>query len=444
LSDDHAATALGCAGHPWLETPNLDRIAREGVLFENAFVTTSLCSPSRASFLSGQMARQHGVAINKQTLHPSLPTFATALQAAGYDTGYFGKWHLGELPGGRYPGFRRWAGFPGQGRYQDPVFTVDGQEVATQGHADDRITDFALEFLREPRSAPFLAVVSFKGPHGPLTPAERFQDLYADRHFEVPPNVGALPPFPRRKELMRLAREAGEPWTSFSPPEGWADGRERAAYEGDSDEFGFETTMGYFRLIAGVDENVGRILEALDERGAAEDTLVVFAGDNGLHLGDHGLGTKCTAYEASMRIPLLLRYPRLGLHGVRRSSLVLNVDLAPTVLDLAGVPVPSSMAGLSWRPLLREGPEPVLREDFVYEYYRLPTLPVPTIVALRTRTEKLITYPGYPTWTELYDLVRDPGETANLAGEAAHADERRALEARLAELETGLGPRIDR
>lgn len=440
LSDDQSFGSLGVAGHPWLQTPNMDRLAAEGVWFRNAFVTTSLCSPSRATFLTGQYARAHGIVENKTKLEDDAVTFASLLTAAGYDTGFFGKWHLGDYRREQIPGFRHSASFPGQGRYFDPVFQVDGERVPKRGHADDLIADFAADFVQKEREEPFLAFVSFKGPHGPLTPAERFNELYTEDELPAPVNLASLPPYPLRLEWLELARKAEVPFEDFEPPPNWADGRERYVYEYESGTFMLESLRDYFRLITGVDENVGKILAALDEAGLAEDTFVFYASDNGHHLGEHGLGSKGTAYEESMRTVMLLRYPRLGLKGARSDELVLNVDLAPTILDYAGVAIPATMRGRSWRSIL-EGEDGPLREDFLYEYYRHPKIAIPSSIAVRTRTDKLVLYPGHPEWTELFDLARDPHEMTNLVDDPGHAERLEALRKRLAELEKELGPR---
>ena len=443
MSDDQSWDTLGCLDHPWLETPAIDRIAREGATFRNAFVTTSLCSPARASFLTGQWARTHGVVTNSQPLSADAVTIAGVLAGAGYETAYFGKWHMGEQSA--RPGFARRASYDGQGVYRDCEFDVDGRRARPPGFVDDVTTDFLLEFLGEPRARPFLAWVGFKAPHGPREPDPRYADRYTDLTPRPSPARAGLPPFPRRTELEALAAAAGVPEEDYEVPADWARGVEREPAPDTYDAPQVERLRDYARLIDSLDDNVGRILDALDERGLTANTLVVYASDHGFGLGDRGLTGKRTAYEESMRTILLLADPRIE-GGVEIDELVLNVDLAPTLLELCGVAVPDSMQGRSAAPLLRGEPGE-WRRDFLYEYYRESEVVgpwswrlagVPTHLALRTAEPmKLIVYPRYPAWTELYDLARDPWERTPLS---AVRRRKRMLE-RMTELDLSLGPR---
>jgi N-acetylglucosamine-6-sulfatase len=197
IADDQASGTLSCEGHPYLSTPNIDRLAKEGARFANAFVTSSICSASRASFLTGRYARSHGVIHNRDTLEDGVATFADVLTAAGWDSAYVGKWHLGKKSFDDIRGFRHTSVLPVQGRYRDAKFVVDGEDVHTTGFVDDRTTDFAIEFLKRPREDPFLLCVGFKSAHKPREPAQRFAELFADATFDPPPSVNSLPPFPR-------------------------------------------------------------------------------------------------------------------------------------------------------------------------------------------------------------------------------------------------------
>lgn len=415
-TDDQRWDALGVvqreqgerARFPWLQTPHLDRLAAEGVRFRNAFVVHSLCTPSRAAFLTGRYGHLTGV-VNNRTPFPNelIPlTWSSLLKQAGYVTGYIGKFHHGQQSGPR-PGFDYSASFLGQGRYMDCPFEVNGQMTPTQGWVDDVSTDFALKFLETHRDRPFALVVGYKSAHGPFDPPPRLVDKYAGQQPRPVPN------------LEVPAVYAGK----FRPPQK-ADAAKAAKKKkaAPAAQTGGRTMLqGYFGCIAGVDENVGRLLARLEELRLSEDTVVIFTSDNGFYLGEHGLGDKRSAYEESIRIPLLVRYPRLGPEARGRlvDALALNIDLAPTLLDLAGVPIPPTLQGRSWRPLLTGPAPPDWRTAFFYEYFFESPFAVPTVLAVRTQTAKLIRYPGHDDWTELFDLAADPYETRNLYGDPA-------------------------
>jgi len=419
----------------------MDRLAREGVRCAQAFATTSLCSPSRASFLSGRYARSHGILDNLAPLPDALTTLATILSDAGYDSGLFGKWHMGTQKGPR-PGFRHFASYTEQGRYSDCVFEIDGRDVPTKGFVDEVATAYALRFLEEPRDGPFLAWVGLKAPHGPRFRKNPHAEDYREVELSAPANARAYPPFPLQAEWDALAEKAGVKPIEYDPPAEWQ--RELGGAEREPESMADEDLRDYHRLVSCADDALGRLLDKLDELGLAENTIVVYASDNGFLSGEHGMVNKRAAYEESIRIPLLVRYPRLVRAGSTLEELVLNVDLAPTLLDLAGAPVPAAMQGRSLRSLL-EGRGAPWREDFVYEYYRELGFAVPTLIALRTaRGEKLVVYEDRPEWTELYDLASDPHETVNLARNPVRAADLARLSARLAELDRSLGPRPKR
>jgi len=382
---------------PWLKTPNLDRIAAEGVRFRNAFVVNSLCSPSRASFLTGCYGHVNGVVNNHTPFPENNVTHASQLRQAGYVTGYVGKWHMGPQSG-RRPGFDYSASFIGQGRYFDCSFEVNGQATPTVGWIDDVSTDYAEGFIRDHQTQPFLLVLGFKTCHGPFEPPPRHAATYTGEQARAVPNL-AVPAIYRQGEAPGKRAASNEPA---------ATGRAK-------------TNLGMFRGITAIDENVGRLLKLLDELQLANDTMVVFASDNGYYLGEHDLGDKRSAYEESLRIPLLVRYPRLGKKGRLVDQIALNIDLAPTLLDFAGVTVPKEMHGRSWRPLL-EGRTPAdWRRSFFYAYFFERGFAVPTVTAVRTETAKLIKYPGHDEWTEVFDLKNDPFEMRNLANDPASA-----------------------
>ena len=411
FTDDQRWDALGVVQReqgekgrfPWLRTPNLDRLAAEGIRFRNAFVVNALCAPSRASLVTGQYGHVNGVT-NNHTPHPAGNlSVATLLRPAGYVSGYFGKWHHGNQSGKR-PGFDTSASFVGQGKYFDCPIEVDGVATASQGFVDDVTTDYAAKFIQANKDKPFLMILGLKTCHGPFTPPPRHEKAYEGALARRTPNYG-LPP---------IYAKAGN-----------GNGKGKAAAEGAE----VPTNLGMFRGLNAVDDNVGKLLRLLDELKLAEDTVFVFSSDNGYYLGEHNLGDKRSAYEEAMRIPMLVRYPRLAAAGRTDDRLVLNVDPAPTFLELAGQPVPAAMHGRSWQPLLAGKADAPWREAFFYCYFYERGFGTPTTTAVRTADAKLIKYPGHAEWTEVFDLKADPYETRNLAADPAAADLRKKLEA---------------
>ncbi len=418
FTDDHRWDAMsvvqreqGKAGRfPWFQSPNMDRLAAEGVRFRNAFVTLSLCAPSRAAFLTGRYNHLNGITNNSKPFPKDAVTHATLLRGAGYRTAYIGKWHMGNQKGQR-PGFDYSASFVGQGRYQDCPFEIDGVPTPTKGWVDNVSTDFAIRWIRENHDRPFSMVVGFKSPHSPRggnNLPEHLRKLYADQTSRPTPNCG-VPAIFHTKDPK-----------SDKSPLGLADNA---------------VHLEYLRHIAGVDENIGRMLSALDELKLAEDTVVVYSSDNGYFLGEHNSGDKRALYEESLRIPMLVRYPRLFGKGKTVDDMVLNIDLAPTFLDLAGVPIPSEMQGASWKELAAGRRPASWRQSFFAEYYK-ELGNVPTCYAIRTTTHKLVKYPGRPEFTELFDLTADPFEIKNLATDAALKEK---LEAELTKLVKAVG-----
>ncbi len=409
-TDDQRWDAMGVvqreqgdkARFPWLKTPNLDRLAGEGVRFRNAFVVNSLCAPSRASFLTGCYGHVSGITNNYEPFPERSVTYATLLREAEYTTGFVGKWHMGKQRGQR-PGFDFSASFIGQGVYFDDVFEINGAPTPTKGWVDDVSTEYATQFLRDNRGKPFVLAVGFKSPHEPSTPPPRWANAYAGAEARPVANL-----------------ESAAIYTQNGPA--GPDARDR------------DPKLKYFRRyfgnISAADENIGKLLGVLDELGIADNTMVVFASDNGFYLGEHGLNDKRSAYDESMRIPLLVRYPKLGLKGKVIDQMVLNVDVAPTLLDYAGVAVPGQMHGRSWRPLF-EGKTGDWRKAFFYAYFNDDEIGVPTVLAVRTETAKLMRYPDHADWTEVFDLAKDPYETKNLANDPAAGALRQSLEAEL-------------
>ena len=395
---------------PWFKTPNMDRLAAEGVRFRNAFVVNSLCSPSRACFLSGKYSHVNGIYNNRTALSDKLATHASILRAEGYSTGYVGKWHM-DAQAVR-PGFDWYASFTGQGVYFNANFLVNGKGEQADEWTDDRSAGYAVRFLEKERAKdkPFVLVVGFKAPHGPFTPPKRLENAFADETSRPVPNLGLPPGF---NTDLGKKKDVGEK---------------------------VPVNLSYFRCIAGVDDNVGKVLDALDRLKLTENTVVVYASDNGFYLGEHTLADKRSGYDESLRIPLIVRYPKSGLKGVTRDDMVLNIDLSPTILDLAGIAVPKDMHGKSWKPLLaKEAPKEPFRASFFYEYFReeggkkAPANAVggfntPTMTGVRTPTHKLLKYRDHPEWTELFDLAADSYETKNLFADPKHAETKAKLE----------------
>jgi arylsulfatase A-like enzyme len=413
LTDDQRYDALSLAGHPLLKTPNIDRIGREGAWFRNAFTTHSLCGPSRACFLTGKYSHTTGVRDNGKNvrLDRSHKTVAEILKDQGYEVAFIGKSHLeGAL---RDRPWDYYFGFKGQGRYVDPIVSENGEpDRVYKGYMDDVLTDKALQYLARPHAKPFCLFLWFKAPHRSWVRAERFAHLYE----------GQSVPEPR---TMRM---------------GYA-GKPRAVAEADMKIGTFpdvkdldQLVKDYCATVAAVDENVGRVLKLLDEKQLAQDTAVLFSADNGFFLGEWNFFDKRLMYEPSLRIPLLVRYPRRVRPGTVRAEMVLNVDVAPTMLELAEVPIPDDMQGKSLVPLL-EGRQVPWRDAFLYEYYEYPE---PHRVrpnrGVRTDRWKLIHYFTEPQEWELYDLADDPDETRNLYGRPEVADVVDRLKRRLEEL----------
>jgi len=366
--------------------------SKEGVLFQNAFVTTSLCSPSRASFLTGCYAHTHEVFMNNGKYpNPSIPTFPQLLRKAGYQTAFIGKWHMGR-PDSPRSGFDHWVSFSGQGRYDKNKLIVDGKTVRSEVYITDELTNYAVRFLKSKHNKPFMLYLSHKAVHAPFKPAKRHENLYSDIEIKSQHN-----PSDNLATKPEWGRKMDKNWKS--------------------------QIRDYMRSLAAVDESLGRVLETLEAENLLNDTVVVFAGDNGYFHGEHGgMWDKRAAYEPSIRIPLLMRYPPLARGGSRCDAMVLNMDVAPTLLELAGVSVPGTMQGQSWLNVLKGRPG---RESFLYEYFQEVDrrFKRPTVLAVRTKRWKYVTYPLADKLTdELYDMKNDPQELDNMIGGAGCAD----------------------
>lgn len=439
MTDDQQQAAMSAYGNRILKTPNMDRIAQGGVRFTQAFVTNSLCAPSRASFLTGLYSHAHGVITNGDSpamrnqpgLRADQLTFPHLLRERGYYTALVGKWHIPSWPAG----FDHWNILPGQGAYHDPEMIANGVRVKLRGHVEDAIGDQALTLLRErPAGKPFCLLCQFKAPHRDWSPAARFEKTFDDVEIPLPRTFEDR--LEGRPEALRRAQMAIADMPDFRnrgvPATLPADERKRRNLQ--------LLVKNYYRVLLGVDENVGRVLEFLDTNGLAESTAVFYTSDNGFFLGEHGLFDKRLMYEPSIRIPMLCRLPgRTPAGVVDTSHTVLNIDVAPTIIELAGLPPAPWMHGRSWLALLKDSNAP-WRDAFLYEYYEYPAVHcVRKNRGIRTDRWKLIHFWEQPEEWELYDLQTDPDETVNLAGRSEHAPTMLRLRARLEQLRREVG-----
>jgi len=420
MTDDQRADSMSCAGNKILKTPNMDRIAREGVRFTNMFVTNSLCAPSRATLLSGLYSHSHGVIDNKdrpiakdQTLLPDL------LREAGYEVAFCGKSHVSGVLRDRKWDY--YFGFKGQGDYLKPIIAegTDGKDQPYEGYMDDVVTGKAIEWIQKKRTKPFALFLFFKAPHRSWLRARRHHDLFRNAIIPKPATYDDdLKGYPGK-------------------PRAFADADNKIGPANDCRSLEF--IKDYYATITAVDENIGKVFEALGQANKLGDTAMLFTSDNGFFHGEYRMFDKRLMHEPSIRVPLLIRYPKQITEGSTREHMVLNIDIAPTVLDLAGVEVPKWMHGRSVVPLFKSKAVN-WRQDWLYEYYEYPgPHSVKKNRGVRTERWKLIHYYDNPEEFELYDLANDPDERDNLHGKAEHAELEKKLLARIEDLrkETG-------
>ncbi len=422
LVDDLRWDAVGPDRPVALDTPHLDRLAAEGARFERAFVTTSMCCPSRASLLTGLYVHEHGVHSNRagEELHERFTTLPERLQAAGYATACVGKWHIPREGGGPRPGFDHWVGFEDQGEYLDQELDVDGERVETRGHSADVLVDHAMRWLAQPREQPFFLLLSFKNCHLPFVPPARHRGMLADAQVEWPASFRQDP-----DELTPTARAAR------------LSNRNRAPHAHPDDYL--EVVRAYWELLPSVDEGVGRVLAALEEAGTLDRTMVVFTGDNGYMLGEHGLTQKQLSYEPSIRVPLLVRYPPLVPAASVRPELVLNVDLTATVLELGRAEPLEGQRGRSLLGRWRGGAEP-WRSDFLYVAPWTREDPELREVAVRDARWKYVRVASSEHVAErLFDLASDPDEVVDLSDDPGQEAQLERLRGRMAALAEELG-----
>ena len=414
LSDDHRYDFMGFHDEApdFLETPAMDRMAREGAHLANAFVTTSLCSPSRASILTGQYAHRHGVVDNSTRVPEQTTFFAQQLQSSGYQTAFVGKWHMGRASAEPRPGFDHWVSFRGQGVYYDPTLNVDGEEVEREGYMTDLLTDYALDWLKQQEESdqPFFLYLSHKAVHADFQPAERHRGRYTDVEPAYPPSMANIESNYRDKPDW--VREQRFSWHGVDH-----------MYHGRTNFDSFYRR--YAETLLALDESVGQVLDYLEQSGLAENTLVIYMGDNGFLLGEHGLIDKRHAYEESIRVPMLAWAPGFIEPGTTVNAQVRNIDVTPTILEAAGASMPDghTIDGRSFLPALR-GDTLAADRAFLYEYYWEHAFPhTPTVFALRNDRYKYIFYHGVWDLNGFYDLQNDPNERHNLINVPAYQDE---------------------
>lgn len=404
LTDDQRYDFMGFTGRfTWLKTPNIDALAQNGLYFKNAFATTSLCSPSRASIITGQYLHSHHVSDNDTPLPEGVNTYPQVLQESGYATAFMGKWHMGGDDSSPQPGFSHWISYKGHGTYIDPLLNIDGKEIKTKGYITDILTDEAIKFIRQQDTdKPYFLCISHKAVHEPFEPAPRHSGIYKD--VKIPRPVTFADNENNRK---------GKPLWAL---------RQRNSWHGADRDYsvnGYQNFDRFFQLysesLLAVDESVGEIINEIKSRPDFENTVVVFFSDNGYLIGEHGLIDKRVMYEESIRVPCIVYWPG-RVKKKERSEMVLNIDLAPTFLELARCKIPSSMQGKSFAKLI-EGQIIPWRKDFLYEYDCDPAaVQTPSILGLRTEKYSYMTYQGVWDNSELYDLEKDPLQQNNLLG----------------------------
>ncbi|MFC1635178.1 sulfatase [Planctomycetota bacterium] len=437
LSDDHRYDFMGFMENApkFLETSNMDRMARQGAHLANAFVSTSLCSPSRASILTGQYMHHHRIVDNQRPEPEGTVFFPQYLQKAGYQTAFVGKWHMGHDHDAPRPGFDHWVSFKGQGAYFDPTLNINNERRTFQGYTADVLTDQALTWLRDGRdgSRPFFLYLSFKSVHYPFQPAKRHQGRYREAKVERPETMANT-----ERNYQTQPRWVRERRYSIHG----IDHMETGQYDNDPVPSFDDLYKSYCETVHGLDENLGRVLSYLDESGLSQSTLVVYMGDNGFALGEHGFYDKRDAFEESIRVPMLAYAPGLIGPGTKVTQMVQNIDIAPTLLAAAGVKPPkvAGVDGQSFMPLL-QGRSIRWRDHILYEYYWEWNFPAtPTVFAIRTDRYKYIFYHGVWDHDGFYDLQTDPHERHNLINVPAYSERIAAMKKQLFdELEAGGG-----
>ena len=441
MTDDHAAHAIGAYGSVVNKTPNMDRIAKEGMRFDRCFVVNSICTPSRATILTGKYSHLNGVpAFNR--FDGEQPTVSKHLQASGYYTGIFGKWHLGSDP----TGFDEWKILPGQGVYNDPAFLDRDGRHAMKGYATEIITDMAIDFMKNrPKDKPFFLMCHHKAPHREWTPTEKYRKEFAEKVIPEPATL--FDDFATRTDAIHenkqmvfndltrrdlklvppaeLTGPARNQWLGVKPTEVEiaVDGKKKTLTGVELNRWKYQRYMqDYLACVQSVDDSVGQLLEWIDQNGLRENTVVIYTSDQGFFLGDHGLFDKRFMYEPSLKMPFLVRWPGVIKPGSVQDSMAINPDFAPTFMELAGKPVPAEMQGRSLVALFKGQKPSDWRTSMYYRYYHDPgDHNTRAHYGIRTLTHKLIRYWKTDQW-ELFDLVKDPAEMRNIYGDPAQKE----------------------
>jgi len=434
MSDDHGYQAIGAYGSKINKTPNIDRLAKEGMRFDRCFVTNSICGPCRAVILTGKYNHLNGFTTNEKTFYGGQPHVGKMLQAAGYQTAIVGKWHLGSDP----TGFDHWEVLQGQGPYYNPVMKTAQGLVPHKGYTTEIITDLALDWLKNKRQAdkPFFLVYQHKAPHRQWQPGPKYLDRYKDVTIPEPPTL--FDDYEGRTasaklQQMSIEKDLSKDDLKLSPPQGLTPEQKavfEAAYAEENAALAKANPQGkertrwnyqryvkdYLRCVDAVDDNVGRVLDYLDESGLTENTLVIYTSDQGWYLGEHGWYDKRWMYEESFRTPFLVRWPGRVKPGSVSDAMVMNLDFAETFLEAAGAPIPAEMQGKSLVNVLQGNVPSDWRKSVYYHYYEYPQPhAVHPHYGVRTDRYKLIHFYTRDEW-ELFDLQTDPNELKSLYG----------------------------
>jgi N-acetylglucosamine-6-sulfatase len=429
LSDDHRYDAMSFLGHQFAKTPVMDSLAKNGAYIKNALVTTALCSPSRASILTGLYTFRHRVIDNNRPIPPGTVYFPQYLQKAGYATCFIGKWHMGGESDRPQPGWDHWVSFAGQGEYLPPTpdytLNVDGKRLKQKGYITNELTDYAIDWLKQqkPAEKPFFLYLSHKAVHANFTPEDKYEDSLKDLPFQRPASEQETA---RDLQKPRWLRDQRNSWHGVDFP-----------YHSELDIERYYKR--YCETLRSVDVSIGRVLQQLKDMGIHDETLVIYMGDNGFMFGEHGLIDKRVAYETSMRVPMLAQCPALIKQGTVLDQMIANLDVGPTVMEVMGLQTPPHMDGKSFLPLLK-GENIPWRDRFLYVYYWEKNFPqTPTTFALRTPKAKYITYYGLWDSDEYYDLATDPEESKNLINDPSRLAEVRRMENELYQMMGELG-----
>jgi len=418
LTDDQSYASLSLTGSPFMKTPHIDRIGREGVLFTRGLVPMSLCAPSRACFLTGLYPHKNGIIGNQTRWDQQMQTLPRVLQANGWRTAHIGKFHM-DSDDRVQPGYDYWAAQIGQGSYVDPRKNINGTWTDLKGYDTTLITDQAIEFMRGSKGRPFCTWLAYKACHGPFTPAPGHERDFADLEFKPPASFFVEDEGKSARVRAKTQNPAAGRQTAGAAGKKARKKAQAGARPASLAEWS-ERERNQHRALMGVEDSMKRIWQFLDEERLAEETIIFYSGDNGFFHGEHGLHGKMEPYEEALRVPMMVRYPRMIRAGQRCDAMVGNVDMAPSILELCGVQAPRPMQGQSWVPLVTGKGAP-RRESFVYTMHGADAA-LPTVKALRTERYKLVLNLSPKDQEELYDLKTDPLEMKNLARDRSHRE----------------------